>query len=159
MDEKKHFLLYDVLQTVTKSVVPIYHWARSIHPRQSAAPLHLLVLPSLAACLEPLRMVRKKLSASFRLGRLRCFLWKKALKVGSYHTFPKLQFHYQWYHGTSRPASGDKGGARWQAACVAGETRLGASLSGESLHPKVEFKIRPQNYFWWTLMLLMEFKI
>ena len=42
MDEKKHFLLYDVLQTVTKSVVPIYHPSqavcRAVTPLGSAFP-------------------------------------------------------------------------------------------------------------------------
>ena len=39
--------------------------------RQFATPLHLWVLPSLAACLELLRMVRRKLSASLRPGKPR----------------------------------------------------------------------------------------
>ena len=101
--------------------------------RQFATPLHLWVLPSLAACLELLRMVRRKLSASLRPGKQRWDSFWISSKRLCWHTCGGILFPQKDCADTrvcGKYFPGDKGGACWQAAGVAGETRLGAPLPG-----------------------------
>ena len=108
---KGAYLVYEMpsnMGDVTKhSVLLIHCWARSIiYLRQFATPQHLWVQPFLAECLELLRMVRRKLSASLRLGRLRwgshCIsfermIWKLAGNpIVHFKNFHLMNYNTRW---------------------------------------------------------------
>ena len=107
-DIEKHFLLCNLLHTVKRVyILPIHHWARSIIDlRQFATPQHLWVQPFLVACLELLRMVGRKLSASLRPGRLRwgshCIsfermIWKLAGNpIVHFKNFHLMNYYTRW---------------------------------------------------------------
>ena len=89
---------FNLPHTVKKSVHTANPPLSKIWFRQFATPQHLWVQPFLAACLELLRMVRRKLFASLRPGRLRWGSYCITYKRGVWKLAGNPIVHFQYTH-------------------------------------------------------------